>query len=310
MSKADLKALSGIWENINVKRKLSLLEDLEYISDTDTHVCFDNLCIFALHDSDPFVRASAIRLLWECQDKKLIPTFIGIMENESEPAVRGAAAFALGAFIYLGEMDKIPQATSKLIEDKLIHIVKSDENQTVRRKGLEALGYSNRDEVPGLIQKAYESMVKDWLMSALFAMGRSADILWEDQVVTMIRNSDNDIQFEAIRAAGNLELQSARELLLEIFDEYEDLEKDTRSATIFSLGQIGGADVKQRFMKLLEEIDDDDDIELLEDALEYLAFNEGADLLGMFDIDTQGKSDSDEFQDFESGQAENDQDQY
>ena len=112
MSKADLKALSGIWENINVKRKLSLLEDLEYISDTDTHVCFDNLCIFALHDSDPFVRASAIRLLWECQDKKLIPTFIGIMENESEPAVRGAAAFALGAFIYLGEMDKIPQATS------------------------------------------------------------------------------------------------------------------------------------------------------------------------------------------------------
>ncbi len=46
----------------------------------------------------------------------------------------------------------------------------------------EALGFSSRPEVPDLIRQAYAIGQPEWMESSLFAMGRSADSIWETAV--------------------------------------------------------------------------------------------------------------------------------
>ena len=81
--------------------------------------------------------------------------------------------------------------------------------------------------------------------SAIFAMGRSANDAWEDIVISNLQNQYVDVQEEAVRAAGELELQNAREEILELLDD-EGLDQDVFLAAIWSLSQIGGPGVQEK----------------------------------------------------------------
>ncbi len=68
-----MKQLKKSWPEVSTRRKHTLLEDLEDLAEADTLTSFDDLARTLLDDPDPEVRTRAIRLLWECEDVKLIP---------------------------------------------------------------------------------------------------------------------------------------------------------------------------------------------------------------------------------------------
>ncbi len=238
----DLKKLIKAWPQVSPHRKHTLLEDLEDLAEADTLTSFDDLARSLLADPDPQVRARAIRLLWECEDVKLVPVFLNILNNDEDIEVRAAAANALGQFVYLGELDKIPAELHHKIEDQLLAATTSSKETLVRRRALESLGYSGREEVIPLIEAAYREKKPDWMVSALFAMGRSCNNRWRKQVLSQLRSPIEDIRSEAIHAAGELELESARPVLLDILEDEEDLE--VRRELIWALSRIGGEGVR------------------------------------------------------------------
>lgn len=281
---SDLAAVRLAWPQVAVERRLSLLEDLEDLAETDTLVSFDDLARFALEDGDPRVRAVAIRLLWESEDARLISVFTKMMRSDPDETVRATAAGGLGLFVYLGEVEDIPEEKLKQVEESLLSVYQGQDRPLVRRRALEALGYSSREEVPAILEKAFSSGDKDWMASALFAMGRSADERWEKQVLAMLDHPEPDVMLEAIRAAGELELNEARKPLLELVRENEDLDVELRSAAIWSLSQIGGEGVRELFEKLAENTEDEDEEFIIEEAIDNLNFKEGTGGLGMFDL--------------------------
>jgi HEAT repeat protein len=141
----DLKKLIKAWPQVSPRRKHTLLEDLEDLAEADTLTSFDDLARSLLTDTDPQVRTRAIRLLWECEDVKLIPVFINILNNDEDIGVQAAAANALGKFVYMGELDKIPAELHHNIEDQLLAATMSSKETLVRRRALESLGYSGRE---------------------------------------------------------------------------------------------------------------------------------------------------------------------
>lgn len=282
----NLDALTTVWMQINVDRRATLMEDLERLSDADTLVSFDNVARMALHDSDARVRSSAIRLLWEAEDARLIKPMLNLLQKDLEPSVRAAAATALGKFVYLGELEEIPEESLHLVEDALLKVMHAQEEELVRRRALESLGFSGRKEVRRLLRSSYESGEKDWIISALYGMGRSADNTWEPYVMRLVRSDDSDIQAEAIRAAGELELPSARRPLLNLLED-ENTDSDVRDAAIWSLSKIGGEGVREVLETLLDATEDEDEIEFLENALDTLTFTEDMGQLGMFDFNDQ-----------------------
>jgi HEAT repeat protein len=70
-----------------------------------------------------------------------------------------------------------------------------------------------------------------------------------------------------------------------------DPDENVRAAAIWSLSQIGGDEVGDRLEALLEETEDEDEADLLEQALENLEFSEEFNLAI---LDFEGSEDLDE----------------
>jgi HEAT repeat protein len=279
----NLEALKKVWSQIESERRFHLVEDLEELADTDTVVSIESVARLGLEDKEPRIRLVALRMLWEYDDIKLIPVFINMMERDIDMEVRAGAAQALGHFIYLGELEEIPESARTLAEQSLLK-VPSSASEKIRRRVLESLGYSSHEAVHEMIQKAFESGDEGWIASSVTAMGRSADPYWEKMVLKMLDHPSNEIQLEAIRAAGELEIKSARQPLLMKLANIDSLDVDIYAATAWSLSQIGGDRVRKVLEALVERAEDDEEVEFLEEALENLEFTENYTLLALLDV--------------------------
>ena len=289
---ADLKLLFQIWPQVSSRRKQTLLEDLEELAETDTLTCFDDLAYPLLTDPEANVRVLAIRLLWECEDAKLVQIYLKMLREDEDTEVRAAAANALGLFVNLGELEKIHAAIQHKIEDQLLKVITSAEKTLVRRRALESLGYSSREEVIPFIEAAYHDKNPDWVVSALFAMGRSYDERWKKQVLSKLLDPSEDIRSEAVHAAGELEISSARSVLLDLLEDEEDLE--LRREIIWALSKIGGEGVRNRLEELLEVETDDDEAAFIEEAQDNLFLTEDMSRFDLFNVDPEQELHEDE----------------
>ena len=272
MGALELKTLLDMWPQVKPGRKLTLLEELASLAEKDTLVSFDDFARALLTDPEPEVRRRAIRLLDEYEDPKVVPSYLDMLKNDPDVNVREDAANALRLFVDLGELEEIPASIYHQVEDALLASAASEDNVRVRRVALESLGYSSRLEVMTLIESAFQREDPAWQASALVAMGRSADDRWDDEVTRSLVHVDDRIRKAAVQAAGELSLQSARPILLKMLGEEE--EPSILSAVIWSLSQIGGEDVRTYLENLLDQLEDDEQIAFLEEALDNLAFTE------------------------------------
>ena len=158
------------------------------------------------------------------------------------------------------------------MEDALLEKANSEDQLIVRRNALEALGYSSRPEVITLIESSFRRSNPDWQASALFAMGRSYDERWEEQVLSSLLDENPLVRLAAVEAAGELGLASARTILFQVLEEEED--DEITSAAIWSLSQVGGEDVRVYIENLIDLAEDDEQVEFLEEALDNLVFTE------------------------------------
>jgi HEAT repeat protein len=154
----------------------------------------------------------------------------------------------------------------------------------VQRRALEALGFSCRPEVPPLVEKAYHHKDEAWIASALFAMGQSADSSWAHEVIPMLKHPSHEIQLEAVKAAGRLEITAARQTLLEMLVRDEDMDEEMYRSIIWALSEIGGKNVRKVLEALMDKAEDDDEAEFLDEALGNLEFTDGSEEFNLFDI--------------------------
>ena len=113
----ELRALLDVWPRVELSRKLTLLEELDALAETDTLVSFDDFASAMLTDPDPQVRVRAIRLLDESEDVKLVPSFLDMLKNDPDLNVRVEAAKALGLFVDLEELEEISETIYHQVED-------------------------------------------------------------------------------------------------------------------------------------------------------------------------------------------------
>ncbi len=287
----DCKVLTSAWHTIPAVRRRAVLQDLVELAEHDNLLLFEDVGRIALKDGDAECEVSGISLLLEAEDPKLIPIFMRMLSNANKAEfVRAAAANALGFYVYLGELEELEPAIHHNIEDALLQAYAEDPSELVQRRSLESLGYSSREEVPPLLRGASVKDSDEWLESALFAMGKSADAQWETEVLENLNHENLEVRGQAIHAAGELTLSSARTRLLRQLDR----EKDgyLRSELIWALSQIGGEGIEEKFEQLLAKTDDDDEANLLEEALDMLNFTNDSTDFELMEVDVDHKHDS------------------
>ncbi|MFN2304776.1 MAG: HEAT repeat domain-containing protein, partial [Anaerolineales bacterium] len=234
---------------------------------------FDDFARMCLSDPDPIARDTAIRLLWQSENEQLVPSLLNLLQEDPEAIVRAAAATSLGNFVYHGELDEIKESIYENIIQTLMDVHIGPEDVLVRRRALESLGFASHPDIAGFIQTAYDTNDEEWLQSALFAMGRTCNRNWAKSILRMFAHPDPEVRYEAVRAAGELEIVDARESLFDLLEEGTE-DDDLYYAAIWSLTKIGGPGVRELIEAALNEAEDEEEIDFLEEALENLDFTE------------------------------------
>jgi HEAT repeat protein len=219
------------------------------------------------------------------------------LKNDPDVNVRVEATNVLGLFIQLGELEEIPEDVFDEVMSALLESTKSAKEARVRRRALEALGWLSDPDVVVLVESAFEMDENEWKASALTAMGRSANDIWEDRILRSLLDENDAVRKAAVQAAGMLPLKSARLPLLRMLEEEED--EDVMSAVIWSLSQIGGEDVRTYLEAVLDQAEEDELIGFLEEALDNLAFTEDLEKFDLLAVDPDDIDDLEEVEDLD-----------
>lgn len=285
LTPAEIERLNDTWQSLGGELKTQLLHALGEASEANFELDYRAVGMLGLHDADPQVREAAIEALWSDESPELMSELIEMAQWDDSQAVRAASASALGRFILLGEYGEISEREAARAQDVVINLLMdADEAVEVRRRALEAIANSSHEIVETAITEAYQSDERLMKVSAIFAMGRTCDLRWAEQVLREMSSPDAEMRYEAARAAGELGLEEAVGLLGRLATQ-EDLE--TRYAAIWSLGEIGNRDALRTLTALAERAQAEQDEELA-DAIDEAIGNAslpGRDLTFDFDND-------------------------
>jgi HEAT repeat protein len=238
----DAARVCDVWPNLPVELRQRLVALLMGIAEADFEVDFGTVFRIGLQDADAQVRTTAVEGLWEDQDVRLVPPLIERLQDEAMH-VRAAAATSLGRFVLLGELGKIrPDPFSRAYEALLAVCQDVNERYEVRRRALESLSYVDTENVVALIHAAYEAPQEKMRVSAVFAMGRSADTRWAPQVKQELFSPNPELRYEAARACGELQLSDT---VAELEELTEDVDPEVQEAALWALGQVGGDKARQ-----------------------------------------------------------------
>jgi HEAT repeat protein len=255
MTRERLVRFQQIWPDIEVGRRRLLIHNLVELTEHSFEVNFDPILLVAMGDDDSEVRAAAIDGLWENEDQALVGPLVHLLRVDDAPKVRAAAAMGLARFVLLGELEKIDRAPAMLAEEALLETLRSgEEDFEVRRRAVEAIAYSGEAGVRDIIEAAYYDEDEKMQVSALFAMGRSADAFWRKVLVQELENPNPELRFEAARACGELETRSAVPKLIQM--STDDPDREVQQAAVWALGRISGRVAREALEAFFESDDE------------------------------------------------------
>ncbi|MEA3459134.1 MAG: HEAT repeat domain-containing protein [Chloroflexota bacterium] len=288
MGEKEMKRFVQAWSKVPIERRRRILKLLVELTEFSFVVDFGAAFRLCLTDEDAKVRKTAIEGLWEDKDVVLMDTLVRMLKNDPSAQVRATAATALGRFVLLGELGKLKTGFQASAEEALLEAIHSDSQALeVRRRAVESIACSGRQEVRSIIEAAYHHEHEKMRVSAVFAMGRSADPYWSETVIAELASPDSEMRYEAACACGELEVPDLVPYLAALI---RDPDREVQEASIWALGHVGGNEAQ----RILEECYEDGDeylCEAAEKALEYLEFMRGSSAIPSLDDNLEDEMD-------------------
>lgn len=239
LSAGDAQRFEELWPGLGVVRRRQIIQQMVAQAEVKIDLNFHRVLKACLKDTDATVRLQAIQGLWECREPSLIEPLIGLLYHDPAPAVRGAVAQALGSFVLLAELGKLPPRYGAQLEEALRRAFEDDSQPLeVRQPVLESIAYFSQSRVFELIEQAHRGSQPEMRLSAIRAMGRNLDSHWLDTLLLELGSSEAEMRREAALACGQLGEARAIPYLAELIAEDKDLE--VQRLAIHALGEIGG----------------------------------------------------------------------
>jgi HEAT repeat protein len=271
MSEDEFREFEIVWPTCDAQRRKEIIRHLVDIMEDDFIVSFQPVFAYCMSDPNPDVRIASLDGLWDATDVNLIDPIINRLENDSVAEVQAAAAGALAHFLLMAAWGELRGVQSDSIINALMDAFNNPHSKLiVKRVALEAMGSVNLPEINKAIEDSYESSQRELQLSALFAMGNSADSKWLPIILDEMESPYEDMRQEAVRAAGNIGDIEAVPRLAEL--AYDD-DEDVAQAAIQALGEIGGDHAYEILLAMSEDIELDNLEPVIFQALEEASWS-------------------------------------
>jgi HEAT repeat protein len=235
-------------------------------------------------NADPSDRLAAAELAGDFTviDNDLANVLLAVLRNTDEPEeLRARAAISFGAALEgaftefdedLGEFDDpdmvpISEGQFLTVQDALWRLYSDPATpKLVRRRTLEASVRAPEPWHEEAVREAYASGDPEWILTAVFAMKEIGG--FENEILEALGNSDPEIHYQAVVAAGARELDAAWPHVLALAQD-PGTEKDLRIAAIEAIGNIRPEEAHELLLEL-SHADDEDIAAAAEEALSFL----------------------------------------
>jgi hypothetical protein len=208
----------------------------------------------------------------------LAATLLTIAGSAGEPEqLRARATISLGPVLEQADTDGFEDPDDVPITERTFHNIQDSleklyrDNSTpkeVRRRSLEASVRAPQTWHQDAIRHAYSSGDKEWMLTAVFSMRWVRG--FDDQILLALKSGDPEIQYQAVTAAGNWELDAAWSHIVELLNDAHS-PKPLLLAAIGAVGSIRPAEARE----ILVDLADSDDEEIAEAIAEAMAAAEG-----------------------------------
>jgi hypothetical protein len=150
-------------------------------------------------------------------DDEMVDALLAILRSGDRPDVlRGQAAIALGPVLEYADVEEFEEAGDVPISEHTFHGIQellrklytdTGVPKDVRRRILEASVHSPRDWHPDAVRASYSSDDAAWRLTAVFCMSFIRG--FEEQILEALKDDDPEIEYEAVRAGGNWQVDAA-----------------------------------------------------------------------------------------------------
>ena len=190
--------------------------------------------------------------------------------------LRGVAVVALGPALECAYVDGfddadfslISEATYRNIQESLLRLYgNSDVPKEVRRRILEASVRAPEEWHHDAVRTAYSSDNESWKLTAVFCMFYIRG--FDDQILEALNSEDEEIHYQAVRAAGNWEVDAAWSHIAGLATA-EDTDKHLLLAAIEAMAIIRPPDSAE----ILRSLTESDDQDIVDAAFEAMAMTE------------------------------------
>ena len=286
MSKAEFELFQREWLEVSEERRATLVRHMADIAEENYLVEFTPVFAHLFDDSYAAVRIAALDGVWDSTEPRLVRPIIGLLQSDRDVNVRAAAARALAHYVLLAEWGQIrPAVAAPAVDALLAEYDRPNAPLEVKRAALEAVAAANHPRVPDMILDAYDDGPNDLQLSALFAMGLTADQRWLPILDDEMQSPSADFRAEAARAAGGLGSTDSVDALEGLLT---DEDPSVTMAAIYALGQIGGDRATELLTRLSQDPDYEELYDAIDEALEEMDMLEGGfDLLALDEDDLE-----------------------
>ena len=251
LSPEQAEQFAARWPDIDVRRRRRVLQELIDLCEDTVELNFDAVFRHALKDDDSETRLAAVRGLWEYESPDFIDDLTALAQTDDSAPVRAEAALALGRFVLFFETGRLRERHFERAAAALRRVVENAaEIEEVRARAIEAIGPHDADWVRQAVTQAYESGSHRLKVSAVHAMGRSAESRWLPLLKRELTSDEAELRYEAAVASGSLADEAAVPSLVPLAADPDD---EVRAAAIAALGDIGGEAARRALDDLIDE---------------------------------------------------------
>lgn len=266
LSEENLAQFRQTWNLLSNKRKEMFFELLLVEFMSNTLMDFSEIALIGLNDEDPIIRRGSLKLLMDNRKSYFLDQLISISKQDPDTEVRLDAISTLGYFLMDMETAERGKNKAKKVLKALESLMESPDKLT-RLRVMEALAYVDHPAIIPLVYASLTSNIDTEIASGLRAVQNSLNQRWAANVIENLDHPNPDVQYEAIKAVGELQLKRARNRILRLLAQFDQLDDDILDATILTASQLGGNQVKE-MIEMIEEVfeDEEDMAELFEEA--------------------------------------------
>jgi len=266
LSEENLEQFRQTWNMLSNKRKEMFFELLLVEFMSNTLMDFSEIALIGLNDEDPIIRRGSLKLLMDNRKSYFLDRLISISKQDPDTEVRLDAISTLGYFLIDTDTAERGKNKAEKVLKALESLMESPDKLT-RLRVMEDLAYVDHPSIIPLVYASLTSNNDTEIASGLRAVQNSLNRRWAANVIENLDHPNPDVQYEAIKAVGELQLKRARNRILSLLARFDQLDDDILDATILTASQLGGNQVKE-MIEMIEEVfeDEEDMAELFEEA--------------------------------------------